>query len=288
MKASLVVIVLIVLSSNSVTAQPTLFNYFESENVERYVFGDTVFVRQGTGTSFKVLDTLFAGNDITIISIDTTQHLLKGFTAPWVKIKYKKDTVSKEGFIWAGLLSYTALRRGDVKFVFGVDRCISKTVTSNNEKYPEYSFVIKLKAMKFGSVLHQQKFTINGSESMAYTEGKVSGGNGLDGVQYLINLLFSGEACGIPAYTYTYAWDGKQLNELPLRTHISDAGVFYHEETFVFPADKGGQKGMLIKKITIGEATDKTDKNGENIMKETSSTMLYKWDGKKAVFIKKS
>jgi len=278
---------LMCLSIKPAIAQVNIYSDFAEKNAERYVFGDTVFVRQNFGITHPVIDTLFVGDDVNVLATDTSIFALKGFSAPWVKVQYKKSGTPKEGYLWSGLLSFNCLRRGEVKFVFGIDYCTKKVVTHNGENYDDYQTLIKVKVVKSGIKIHQQQFVLDGAESMSYVEGKVTNHKGLDKVQYLLDLNFSGEACGIPSYTKMFAWNGKQLNPLPLLTSISDAGVFYDHESFIFPADKKGKKGMIGLLKETGEETEKLDKKGNPIFKESISTSWYTWNGEKAVKVSK-
>ena len=64
---------------------------------------------------------------------------------------------------------------------------------------------------------------------------------------------------------------------------VGDAGVFYHTETLLFPKEKGGQPGKIIKLSEEGEADEeKVDKKGEPIFKVKKSREVYLWDGASA------
>ncbi|MCW3464146.1 hypothetical protein [Chitinophaga nivalis] len=252
----------------------------------RYVFTDTAYVRTGADTRQAIADTLFAGDEITIREITDKPLTLKGFTAPWLQITYKKDSVEKTGFLWQGLISFTQMRRGDTRFVFGVDRRFVKTVKEGGETYEESEYLIKLKAVVAGQLLSAMQRRGGGDGSFSYAESKVMSGLGLTNVKNIVVLTLSGEACGVPTNYFYYAWmNDNRLVALPDRSDVGDADVYYHSEKFLFPAEKGGQPDQIL--LTIEEGTnedDKRDKAGNAIMTIKKSSKQYTWDGTSGTF----
>ncbi len=89
-------------------------------------------------------------------------------------------------------------------------------------------------------------------------------------LQNMVVISFNGEACGIPTLDYYFAFTkNNTLVRFPDKTNIGDAGAYYHDETFTFPAEKNGKPDLLFWNMKEEEATEKTDQNGEPILKLT-------------------
>ena len=250
----------------------------------RYIFADTALVRISPDTKQAAIDTLLAGDDITAVDILAGKLLtLKGLTLPWVQIKYKKDGVEKQGYVWEGLISFSPMRRGDMKFVFAYDRRVDTLI--DNEKRPQY--IVKLKAVQARKILAATAFRIMDDESAGFSNAKVMPGLGLANVQNIISVGFGGAACGVPTNYYYFAWmkDGR-IALLPERMDVGDAGVYYHSESFIFPGEKGGMPDTIILKMHEEEETDKLDKNGEPVMSVKEESTKYSWDGMNGAFKK--
>jgi len=250
----------------------------------RYIFADTALVRISPDTKQAAIDTLLAGDDITAVDILAGKLLtLKGLTLPWVQIKYKKDGVEKQGYVWEGLISFSPMRRGDMKFVFAYDRRVDTLI--DNEKRPQY--IVKLKAVQARKILAATAFRIMDDESAGFSYAKVMAGLGLTNVQNIISVGFGGAACGVSTNYYYFAWmkDGR-IAALPERMDVGDAGVYYHSESFIFPGEKDGMPDTIILKMHEEEETDKLDKNGEPVMSVKEEFTKYSWDGVNGVFKK--
>lgn len=262
-----------------------IFNTWDlNKDDSRYIFADTALVRISPDIKQAAIDTLLAGDDITAIDILAGKLLtLKGLTLPWVQIKYKKDGVEKQGYVWEGLISFSPMRRGDMKFVFAYDRRVDTLI--DNEKRPQY--IVKLKAVQARKILAATAFRIMDDESAGFSNAKVMPGLGLTNVQNIISVGFGGAACGVPTNYYYFAWmkDGR-IALLPERMDVGDAGVYYHSESFIFPGEKGGMPDTIILKMHEEEETDKLDKNGEPVMSVKEESTKYSWDGMNGAFKK--
>ncbi|HEY8956550.1 SH3 domain-containing protein [Chitinophaga sp.] len=258
--------------------QEFIFNTWSlNKDDSRYIFADTALVRVSPDTKQAAIDTLLAGDDITAVSILPGKMLtLKGLTLPWVQIKYNKNGVEKEGYVWEGLISFTPMRRGDMKFIFAYDRRMDTLIGQRKQS----QYIVKLKAVQAGKILASTSFRIFDDESAGFAYAKVMGGIGLTNVQHIVSLGFGGAACGVPTNYYYFAWmkDGR-LAPLPGRMDVGDAGVYYHEESFIFPGEKDGQPDIIVLKMHEEEETDKVDKNGEPVMAVKEASTKYSWDG---------
>lgn len=265
--------------------QDYIFNTWQAAKDEsRYIFADTAMVRIGPDTKQAAIDTLLAGDDVVITDILTkNMFTLKGITAPWIQIKYKKDGIDKEGYVWEGLISFSPMRRGDLKFVYAYDRRVDTLI----ENRKQFQYLVKLKVVQARQVLAVTSFKIFDGEGASFSYPKVMPALGLTNVQNIVTLSFGGEACGVATDYYYFAWmkDGR-LVALPGRTEVGDAGAYYHGEAFIFPGEKNGQPDTIILRIHDEEATEKMDKNGEPIMSVKEISEKYSWDGVNGTFKK--
>jgi hypothetical protein len=254
---------------------------FSHDSIDRYIFADTAYIRSSPDTKQPPIDTLLAGDNITITGATTIALTIRGIKGPWLKISYAKNGASRSGYIWQGLISCTPLRRGDLKFVYGIERRADSISGTGKNKDTLRQYLVRLKVVQNGLILARAAIITPDDESSNFSGGKIMSGMGLTNVQHMIVLTFSGEACGIPTYDYYLAWTkDNQLVRFPDKTNIGDAGAFYHSETFTFPNEKNGRPDMLLWDLTVEEATDKVDKHGDNIMKVTSKkNAAYTWDG---------
>ncbi|MBC9915140.1 SH3 domain-containing protein [Chitinophaga varians] len=261
-----------------------------TDTIDRYIFADTAYIRISPDTKQTPTDTLLAGDNITVTGMTTKSLTIRGIQGPWLKIAYTKNGEYRKGYIWQGLVSCTPLRRGDLKFVYGIERKIDSITLTDNRKdtFPYYR--VRLKVVQNGVLLAKTMQTIGDNETANFSSGKIMSGMGLTNVQHIVVLTFTGAACGVPTDDYYYAWtkDG-QLIQLPSKTNIGDAGAYYHTEEFTFPNEKNGQPDMIVWNMEEAEATDKVDKDGMNILKVTDKkSARYVWDAenKKVTAIK--
>ncbi len=250
---------------------------------DRYIFADTAFVRMSPGIKGAPLDTLFAGDNITVTDVTEKTLTIRGINGPWLKIDYVKNGEQKNGYIWQGLVSCAPLRRGDTKFIYGIERRADSIHLDGTNTDTIRRFLVSLKVVQQGSIVAKASIITPDDESANSSTGKLMSGMGLSNVQNVVVLSFSGEACGIPTYDYYFAWTSTgRLLCLPGKVNIADAGAFYQTETFTFPNEKNGKPDMIVWNMTTEEATDKVDKDGNNIMKTTDKkSASYTWDGAK-------
>jgi len=168
------------------------------------VYGDTVFVRTHASLQATVVDTLLAGHLVTIVERKKEQATLKGLNAPWVAVTYEKEGQQRQGCLWSGLLALKPLRRGNTKFVYGVERVLQKKEKAGNEYFTTYDFIIGLKVLVENQIAARQQFKLEEGQSAAFTSATISDGKGLTGLKNIVALHFTGEACGIPALTYRF------------------------------------------------------------------------------------
>lgn len=253
----------------------------DGDTTERYIFADTALIRSTPDTKQAPIDTLFAGDNITITGITHNGLIIRGIKGPWLKISYTKNGTVKNGYIWQGLVSCTPLRRGDFKFIYGIERRADSIYRSGKDKDTIRRYLVKLKVVQNGNILAKTTLVTYDDEGAQFSYSKVMSGMGLSNVHNIVVISFGGEACAIPLYEYYFAFTkNNQLIHFPQKMNVADADLYYHEETFTFPVEKNGQPDTVIWNMTNGEGTDKTDKKGNVIWKVTDKKRaVYLWDG---------
>lgn len=231
---------------------------------QRYVYADIANVRELPRLDAGIVDKIKAGQEVNIENVGEADKVgdNDGF---WLRIVYKTGDVTKEGFIWSNVLSYTQMRRGDTKFVYGKESAIDE----GNVKF-------ELKAIRNDSIIDKRTFNVP-SGSLSYTEGKIISNGNLDKVNYIVQLYFTGEACGYGNYHYHYGWSGSRLLELPYILSVGDGGIYSYGEYLVYPIDYQLPENILLKVVAEGEAPDENSD-----IEFQYKTMMYKWDGEKA------
>jgi hypothetical protein len=251
------------------------------DTTDRYIFADTALIRITPDTKQPPVDTLFAGDNITVTGVTANALTIRSLKGPWLKINYTKNGALKNGFVWQGLVSCMPLRRGEFKFVYGIERRADSIYLSGKLRDTMRRYLVRLKVVQQGKILTKASIITEDGESASFSYSKVMSGMGLSNIQNMVVITFGGEACGIPLYEYYFAWTkSNQLIRFPDKESMADAGVFYHVETFTFPNEKNGKPDVVIWNKRVEEATEKVDKNGDAIMKVTEKkSAVYSWDG---------
>jgi hypothetical protein len=252
-----------------------------NDTTDRYIFADTALIRISPDTRQAPIDTLFAGDNITVTGKTPKALTIRGLKGPWLKIDYAKNGATKSGYIWQGLVSCMPLRRGEIKFVYGIERRADSFRIEDGTRYEMKRFLVRIKVIKNGQVLAKSAVATYDDEGAQFCYGRIMSGMGLTNVQNIVVLQFGGEACGIMEYEYYFALTkSNQLIHFPDKEGVGDAGVYYHTENFIFPNEKNGKPDTIFWSKLVEEATDKVDKKGNEILKVTEKkSAVYTWDG---------
>lgn len=247
-----------------------LWNFQKGDTA--YVFADVAYIRDHPDTKSKLVDSLQEGTMVIIESEGYNDSKIRGFHAPWHKVSFIKDKDKKEGFIWLGLLALNSLQsREGEQFLYGFKKFIPETEHTGSHYDAEIKVFDKDKKALARAVYQAD---INGQTG---TETKLLTGMGLKNIKNIHRAAFLSEACGIASQYYYFAWNGQDLIHFPTKMSVSDAGVFYHDETLLFPSEHKGDPTMIFKKIVEGENID--DNLDEPNYKETKSQIKYIWNG---------
>lgn len=237
-----------------------------------YVFAEMAYIREYADTKSKLVHSLQEGKMVIIKSDGYNGSTVRGFYAPWHKISYVKDNVKKEGFIWLGLLALNSIQNQDgEQFIYGFKKF--RPSTENSASYYDAEIKVFDREKK---VIARASYQAEVNDQTG-TDTKILGAMGLKNIKNIHRSAFLGEACGIATQYYYFAWNGQELIHFPSKMTISDAGVFYRDETILFPSEHKGDPTMIYKKIVEAENID--DNLDEPNYMETKSQIKYRWDG---------
>lgn len=236
------------------------------------VFAPKAIIRNAPATNATIIDSLPLGTWLKVLETkDEDLKLVKasGYHSYWLPVQYSLNGERKKGFVWSGALAITDNRFDNKRLMVGMGY-VSKDSSIT-------SVIVRCKLLdNTGNELWKKDMEI-GSEAISL-DTKVMNGMGLSNVQNIFRIMSSGEACGIPTDYNYFAWMGDSAVALPKRYCVSDAGIFYYDEAFVFPSEQGGKPDRIIKKIESAEYDD----NYKPIKKKREQ-YSYVWDGKNAV-----
>ena len=249
-----------------------------------YVSANKAMVRQTPSTDGILLDSLLLGDKLLQREITKTYSTIRGIYAPWIKVDYEKNGQQRSGYVWIGLLGFQSLVKNDTVFVYGLEKVRSSKAETMG--FEETKYTISLKAISNNSLIAFKEWTIAGDESASYVVSKKLGDMGLKNTHEILRISLGGEACGIPTNYYYHGWDGKRLYDLPGKYEVGDAGVYYHTETLLFPNEKGGKPGLIIKLVEEEALIQEETATQKEKFKKTNKKDVYAWNGEKATRIK--
>jgi len=248
-----------------------------SEAKELFAYGNKVMVRSDSSSSATIVDSIFLGDKVKLLHKTNSFSTINNIYAPWIAISY---AANKKGYVWLGLMAFQQLIKEDTVFLYGLDKITTKNIEPG---FAETKFLIGLKAAHQNKLLDKKEWTIAGDESSTYVQSKLLGDMGLQNTHDVLRINLGGEACGIPTNYFYHAWNGQKFFNLPTKYSVGDADVFYHAETLLFPAEKGGKPGYIIKLMEEEEMLEEeTDKKPAKY-KKSSGKEVYSWNGEKAL-----
>lgn len=261
-----------------------LFNYGNDDGIEAIIGSKNCYVRQDSSANSQLLDSLQIGNKIKVVK-NTTENLnIKGLNLSWVEIEYYKNNQIKTGFLWKGFIAVGSTTKENTTFLTTIDSKYTKKIKQDNNEYDGEFYRISVKAIDSKNQIITEKSVSKQLSESHYFQNSAISSWGLQNLNTIYRISFSGEACGIPTLHYYFGWNEKEFLELPEKYDVGDAGVFYHTEEFIFPKEKGGQPNMIIKNIKEAENTDENTNTYDFLV--TKSTDYYSWDGKNFKLIK--
>ncbi|RYD77719.1 MAG: hypothetical protein EOP53_12530 [Sphingobacteriales bacterium] len=260
----------------------TIWQSYDS-TAQWYVYAAKAMIRETPAADGLLLDSALAGSQLQGVAFVKKNTIARGIHAPWIKVKYKKGNEEKSGYVWMGSVAFKNMLKGDTAFIYGIDKVTAKKIAADD--YTEYSLHIGLKAFYNNTLLDEKKWIIPGDESSSYADAKLLGNMGLQNTHEVLRINIGGEACGVPTNYYYHGWNGQRFFELPTKYNVGDAGVFYHAETLLFPSEKGGKPGYIIKLMEEEEMLEEESDKKPAKYKKSTGKEVYSWNGEKAVKI---
>lgn len=236
---------------------------------QSYIYTNTANIRDGIGLDTEIIDQLACGYEVTILEDTQKEETINNITAKWLKVSYQKEGTNKEGYLWQGTLSCNQLRRGDIKFVFGLD------------SFSEGSFIYNgnIKAVRGNTIISSCPYSVN---AIASAGGCMVDQHGLSGVDNVIEIIFGGYACGITTTLNYFVWSDNKLQHMITTRAVSEASRYRYREILEF-STKRSTGDLIIKLIEVGRVDE--DKEIDSILEMDwkFKTELYRWNGKKMI-----
>ena len=287
--------ILLLLISNLIFSQETPsenffweYNYNINIGIEGIIGVKNCYIRRDASVNSQLVDSLQIGHKIKVIK-NTNENLnINGLNLSWVEIEYKKNNQIKTGFLWKGFIAVGSTTNGNTTFLTTINSKYRKKIQEKDTEYDAEFYRISVKAIdNKNEIIGEKSFAKQLSESNFFENSTVENW-GLKNITDVYRISFSGQACGIPTYYFYFGWNGKSFQLFPEKYNVGDAGVFYHNEEFIFPNEKGGLANTIVKIITEAE---NSDENSDDDIESytflvTKSKEYYSWDGKNFKLIK--
>ncbi|MEA1851146.1 SH3 domain-containing protein [Chryseobacterium sp. MHB01] len=241
------------------------------ENKTQKIFTDWTRIRQSPNVNAQILDSLQTNWQVLILKKDETILKLGERRANWYKISYQKGDKTSEGYVWGGNLAVGYRNKNGYDFLFGLTKTLNKKSPDFDGSVPQNYASVKM--LKGNVLLDEVSFETGSGENLNFAGFSIESGHELKDAELTLKATTSGGACGVPTYDQYILLKSKKLISLPQLINVSDAGVYYHSEKFVFPNDKGGIPDAFIFKM---EEMEKDDNDRE---KKKRSSKTYVWDG---------
>ncbi|MEM1259897.1 MAG: SH3 domain-containing protein [Bacteroidota bacterium] len=200
-----------------------------------YLFGDQVQLRKAPNTNSKVLKTLPIGTHMVVVQQHVHSWRYKGMDHPFYKVDYK----GTEGYVLGGLLALEKKTINNVVHLFG-------RAKMGNEDY------LLIRTLKEGGSF-TEKSTKLGNGQFYLTD---LGTKGLPNIEGILLVDYVAETCGVEGGGIFFFQKEGTLHQVARLSQVSDAGVSYLWEEFIFPDDKHGVAGKIRYKKEVGEYFD--------------------------------
>lgn len=256
-------------------------NYIYAEN-DTITVTNGGNVRQSPSRNAKSIDQLEVGAKVIITGEGIGEETIFGMLGYYLPVQYMMNSTTKKGYIWSGLLAYTtSVDKAGNEYAIGAKRFIK----GSEERLVEYNLIRKDKQ---SGKLYQQLIQKPSGGQSGY-ESKTLGAMGLTSVQTIFRIGFLGEACGIYTEYLYYAWVGDKFVELPQKSSVGDAGIYYSSDKLLFPTEHKYGANIIIVETEEAETEFVSFIEGIDVLEEviTKTQRWFKWDGKKCVELEK-
>ncbi len=269
-------IFLFVLSSNLFSQENSYYlpRYFHQES-DSVVLTNGGNVRQSPSRNAKSIAKLEVGAKVLITGEAIGEETIFGLTGEYFPIRYVSKGVEINGYMWSGLFAYTwAKDKEGNEYAIGAKRLLS------NSEYDEVEYNLMRRDVKSGKIYQQLVLRDVGEQS--WFESKVLGGMGLTNVQAIFRVGFLGEACGVASTHYYYAWSAGKFVELPSKSSVGDAGVYYSGDKLLFPTEHKYGANLIVVETEEAETEFVYFVEGIEVLEEVihKTQRWFRWDGK--------
>ena len=242
----------------------SVFNHQKNEMVKVYV--DQTKIRELPTLTSKVVDSVSHNKSLKIIEVTGAVTQLGERAANWLRVAYDNKT----GFIWSGNLAISQFSKHGVDILFGIPSTETK-INPDNISYK--GLVGGIKYFKNENLVSEKNFDAGTTENLSAHTLTVEKAIRLKNIDYTINTMVSGEACGIPTYEQTIFVTKDNLILLPKTESVADGGIFYHSESIELPSAENKLNNQFYYILEKGQTDDNEVTTGEKIKN------LYQWDG---------
>lgn len=238
-----------------------LSSYFKfSPGSTEQIFANDVKFRKEPDTNSDVIDLLQIGTKIKIIEQSELTQEFDGIESNWYKIEFN----GKTGYVLGALISMQNLTTADNKNLY------FQIKSDENDR-----IAVKIRHILNETEYKENTFGLIGNEFSV----DLLNNNGLLNVNNIIAINYLSEACGVEGGVSYIFWDGNDLKHIADLSSISEAGIFYYEETFVFPSQPQGINDKLVYEVERGTIEDEET----NWVKTYKEKREYVWTGTELV-----
>lgn len=249
---------------NSVSGQSDtryLSSYFKfTPGSTEHIFANDVKFRKGPDTNSDVIGLLKIGSKIKIIEQSELTQEFDGIEYNW----YEIDFNGKTGYVLGALISMRNLTTAD-------NRNLYFQIKSDDDG----RIAIKIRHKLNETEYKESTFGLIGNEFSI----DLLNNNGLRNIKNIIAINYLSEACGVEGGVSYIFWDGSNLKHIANLSSISEAGMFYYEEKFVFPNQPEGVENKLVYEVERGTIEDEAT----NWVKTYKEKREYVWTGRELV-----
>jgi len=198
----------------------------------------------------------------------------KNIYGVWCKVAFPFNGRRYIGYVPSQFLSTLSIRDNDLIYLVALSG------------YSSNGFACSLKILKNYQFIHEYKFTpvcnswYNPVETdtlnvgyEGYMNMRLKTNRGLTGIDRILEVYSGVDACGYQSgNNFLLIRDHKVVFQMK-DGGLSEAGMYYGEVSYIFPADSLGMKNFVIEKDINWEQID------DSTSSEKEMTRWYKWNG---------
>lgn len=243
---------------------------FEKDQIT-FVLFDSINIRKTASLQGEIITKLNIGAKVRVVGKSPQCSYLNGVTIPWYKIEFGKNQV---GYIWGGklaLASEKSAKNIHVIFLFGIEKAGSDQLYYTIKALKNQKEISSFSFKGYSRITKEHRFELISNK-------------GLENVDDILNVHAYGQFCGDDAGQFVFFWSNEKIQFVDMLDSGFDAPHFYNE-TFIYPSDSEGEKGVIYKHISSGEYLDDLvdDWNNPAIKYDQDDRIKFKWNGYKLI-----